>query len=82
MPSIDPRVNISGRELRLIRVDRWDSGMYICSTNASDRVMYNYTVHVETAPTVTAPRHGSKVKGEKLIAKQRVGHSAILRCKV
>ncbi len=24
-----------GRHLRLFRVDRWDSGVYYCSTNAS-----------------------------------------------
>jgi hypothetical protein len=77
----DPSVNVTGRHLRLFRVDRWDSGMYICSTNSSENPHYNVTVRVDSPPNVTAPRHGDKNGGE-LIARQVVGSPAILRCKV
>ena len=66
----------TGRELRLIRVDRWDSGLYYCSTNTSLRAHHNVTLRVDAAPRVSAPRHRDNV------ARQAIGHKAKITCKV
>ena len=65
-----------GRELRLIRVDRWDSGLYYCSTNTSLRAHHNVTLRVDAAPRVTV----DNLQGNA--AKQAMGHEAKISCKV
>ena len=72
----DPTVKGFGRELRLIRVDRWDSGLYYCSTNTSLRAHHNVTLRVDAAPRVTV----DNLQGNA--AKQAIGHEAKISCKV
>ena len=78
----DPKLklNETGRQLRLFAVDRWDSGLYMCSTSLSEAPHHNVTVRVKGPPVVTAPRHGDGEAG--FVARQALGHPAKLRCKV
>lgn len=62
-----------GKQLRLFRVDRWDSGLYFCSTNASSLPRHNVTLRVDQAPRMT------QVQG---LRRQALGYSATLRCRV
>ena len=78
----DPRLklNETGRQLRLFAVDRWDSGLYMCSTSLTEPPHHNVTVRVRGPPVVTAPRHGDRASG--FVARQALGHPVKLRCKV
>ena len=78
----DPKLklNETGRQLRLFAVDRWDSGLYMCSTSLTEPPHHNVTVRVRGPPVVTAPRHGDRDVG--FVARQVRGHPAKLRCKV
>ena len=79
----DPRLklNETGRQLRLFAVDRWDSGLYMCSTSLTEPPHHNVTVRVRGPPVVTAPRHGTD-RAEGFVARQALGHPVKLRCKV
>lgn len=68
----NPTIVGYGRQLRLPRVERWDSGLYFCSSNTSAPLSHNYTLQVDQAPTVKAPT----------VALQVVGEAAILSCEV
>ena len=78
----DPKLKLNGtgRQLRLFAVDRWDSGLYMCSTSLTEEPHHNVTVTVKGPPVVTAPRHGDRDAG--FVARQVRGHPAKLRCKV
>ena len=69
----DPKIKHVGPTLRLFRVDRWDSGQYYCTTNTT--LSSSVTLEVKQAPNVTAVSY-------REIPKQKVGHKAVLRCKV
>ncbi len=69
----DPELRGSGKHLRLVRVDRWDSGVYYCSTNASS-MRHNMTLVVRHPPRVTVSPRASVEQAE--------GHPVELTCKV
>jgi hypothetical protein len=60
--------------LKLLRVDRWDSGMYYCTTNSSEK-MTEYALEVaDAAPIVSSPTG--------CIVYQDLDQEAKLTCKV
>ena len=75
-----------GKELRLFRVDRWDSGRYFCSTNATRRNKHEVELRVDTPPRVSAPgssRDSNIVPvGSANPVTAKLGGSAVLKCKV
>ena len=77
----DPAMQASGRRLRLFRVDRWDSGVYYCSTNASSlnsRAVHNMTLVVEHPPKVEFALGAASATS----VAQAEGHEAVIICKV
>ena len=76
-----------GKELRLFRVDRWDSGLYFCSSNATKKTRQQVELRVDSPPKVSAP---GAVAGRNLdfepgivsLVEVRIGEPAVLKCKV
>ena len=75
-----------GKELRLFRVDRWDSGQYFCSTNATRKAKHLVTLRVDTKPSVSAPGTPlPKKEGEQKATNfvhANLNGTAVIRCKV
>lgn len=67
----DSKVVQSGSQLKLIRVDREDSGVYYCSVSGG--VAKNFTLRVDHAPIATAL---------ETVVKQTVGNAVELRCNI
>ena len=70
--TVDTAVVQSGKLLSLIRVDRSDSGVYVCSVSGGTRTM-NISLLVEHTPIVTT-NHS--------IVSESIGHSTRLTCAV
>jgi hypothetical protein len=75
-----------GKELRLFRVDRWDSGQYFCSTNTTRKSKHSVTLRVDTKPSVSAPGKQLDKKDGELkatnFAYTNLDVTAVLRCRV
>ena len=73
----DPSFTGEGKELRLFRVDRWDSGLYYCTTNRSTfEARHNVSLDVALSPTV------ERTNPTSLIVKRPLNREATLTCKV
>lgn len=77
----DSAIKGEGKRLRLFRVERWDSGLYYCSTNATLKPHHNVTVEVEMSPKISPPSYYPK-DVRPVVVQQASGHLAILTCKV
>eukprot|EP00095_Tigriopus_kingsejongensis_P012318 maker-scaffold1875_size25882-snap-gene-0.6 protein:Tk12318 transcript:maker-scaffold1875_size25882-snap-gene-0.6-mRNA-1 annotation:"hypothetical protein CAPTEDRAFT_151799" len=77
----DESLRGEGKHLRLFRVDRWDSGLYYCSTNITDKPHHNVTLQVEMPPQIS-PSLDIPEEERPVKVKQAPGHLAILTCKV
>ncbi|XP_059090457.1 hemicentin-2-like [Tigriopus californicus] len=77
----DSAIKGEGKRLRLFRVERWDSGLYYCSSNTTLKPHHNVTVEVEMSPRISPPTfYPEDVR--PVSVQQAPGHLAILTCKV